>query len=329
MATVSASNIEINVVSLADVELSKLEDLFDEQCEEWLSLLRWDYSGPSHLIRDVARQRELTGFAATVGRDVIGLAFYVVEGSRCSIGDIYVSSEWRGTGVDRRLALAVLEYIETVPGVRRIESQCLSIGTNGAAELFTQRGFERFHRLYMSIDLNSPPSPKQRSDSIDSLKMKPRDVSIKPWSDADFSRAAQAIHASYVGEPDGLINGQYRTEQGCAELMSILTDTLWCGKFLPEKSLVVVGRSGNLAGVLIASRIAHHAAHIGQISIVPAFQGLGLGRRLIDRTVAGFRQSGFDCVSLAVTKENSRALRLYESCGFQVAHSFPVFFHEW
>ena len=330
MATAPVSNIEFSVVPLTEVELPRLEDLFDRQCEEWLSLLRWDYTGPSRLIRDVARQRELTGFAATAGREVIGMAFYIVEGSRCSIGDIYVAREWRGAGVDRRLASAVLDCIETVPLVRRIESQCLSIGNNGAAELLGQRGFERLHRLYLTIDLNSPIRPKRRMESAGMRSKNAPDVSIKPWSDADFNRAAQVIHASYIGQHDSRINGQYRTEQGCAELMSILTDTLWCGKFLPDKSRIVADQAtGNLVGVLIASRIAHRAGHIGQISIAPAFQGCGLGRRLIDTTIAAFRESGFDSVSLAVTKENTRALNLYESRGFQVVHSFPVFFLGW
>ena len=330
MATAPVSNIDVNVVPLADVKLARLEDLFDRQCDEWFSLLRWDYTGPSRLIRNVAREGELTGFAASVNGDVIGFAFYVIEGSRCSVGDIYVAEAWRGRGVDRRLTLSILEHIEKVPRVRRVESQCLSIGNDGIDELFVSRGFERFNRQYLMINLDSPSQSSRRPQPVSGKARSLPDVVIRPWSDSDFSRAAQVIHASYVGQHDSKINAQYRTEPGCVELMSILTDTLWCGKFLPEKSKTVIDRSsGNLIGVLIASKIANRAGHIGQISIAPAFQGCGLGRRLIEATLANFRESGFETTSLAVTKENFRALHLYQSCGFRLVHSFPVFFHGW
>src|SRR5207244_2462799 len=108
----------------------------------WLDLLKWDYKGASMLIRDVARQRQLSGLVAVSGNATVGFAYYLVEGSRCSIGDIYVSSSWRGMGIDRDMAEAVLDKLDRAGRVRRIESQCVGVGNHEADALFQTRGFE-------------------------------------------------------------------------------------------------------------------------------------------------------------------------------------------
>src|ERR1051325_8927486 len=126
MATARLITHDIHVIPLADADLEGLERLFDEQCDEWLGLLGWDYSGPSRLIRDVVRDRDLAGFVAVCGNTTIGFAFYVIESNRCSVGDIYVAKSWRGLGADRQLAEALLQKVDAAPRLRRVESQSVS-----------------------------------------------------------------------------------------------------------------------------------------------------------------------------------------------------------
>ncbi len=83
-----------------------------------------------------------------------------------------------------------------------------------------------------------------------------------------------------------------------------------------------------MVGVLIASRVAPRAGHIGQISVHPAYQDQGLGRRMLNNALEEFDRYGFGSVSLAVTVTNEPALHLYESCGFRTIHTFPVFCRE-
>jgi ribosomal protein S18 acetylase RimI-like enzyme len=315
------------MITLAEAEMRGLELLFDEQCAEWLALLRWDYAGPSRLIRQVARQRELLGFAAISGSTAVGFAYYVIEGERASIGDVYVSHTWRGAGVDRQLVAAILDEIEREPQVRRVESQCVSIANDAATSLLEARGFEHFERYYMMADLaRSAPPPTE--SPLPASGAGP-DVNIRAWKDQDFATAARVIHRSYRGQYDSRINSQYTSEDGCAELLTILTDHIWCGNFLPHVSRVAVRHSGHTpVGVLIGSRLAPRAGHIGQISVHPAYQGRGLGRRLIESAFVEFERYGFSTVSLAVTAANLPALSLYQSCGFRRIHAFPVFYRE-
>jgi ribosomal protein S18 acetylase RimI-like enzyme len=155
------------------------------------------------------------------------------------------------------------------------------------------------------------------------------DFSIRAWEETDFTQSARVIHRSYRGQHDSRINSQYASEDGCAELLMILTDQIWCGDFLPQVSRVAVrAATRKQVGVLIASRIAAGIGHIGQISVHPTYQGSGLGRRMIYGALSEFYGLGFNSVSLAVTSANAAALHLYESCGFRRVHAFPVFYKE-
>jgi ribosomal protein S18 acetylase RimI-like enzyme len=324
MATVALTNPELRIIPLAEAEFPAVEALFNEQCAEWLELFRWDYTGPSRLILDVIRQGELTGFVAMQGGEPVGFTFYVIEDNRCSIGDIYVLKPWRGMGADKHLAQAILNKLDRTARLRRIESQCVGVGNAAVTELFLARGFERLDRHYMMAELTQT-GESNSFRATGSLA----DLSIRGWREDDFASAAKIIHRSYRGEHDSRINSQYQTEEGCAELLTILTEHVWCGQFLPEASRVAVDRAtGNRVGVLIASEIAEGAGHIGQISILRAYQGRGLGRKMINMAMSELERRSYEIISLAVTDANTSAYHLYDSCGFRTVHKFPVFYRE-
>jgi ribosomal protein S18 acetylase RimI-like enzyme len=326
---------DIRILPLAEFDQSSVDIIFEEQCAEWLSRLRWDYGEPSRLLRSVLRRGELTGLVAVTGaadRPVkraaggmaAGFSFYVIDGTRASIGDIYVSEPYRGSGIDNQLAVTVLEKLRTQPRLRRIESQSVSFNNMGADQVFLSQGFQRFHRRFMLAHLSSFDG---LPESAGAAAGGPGTIRIRPWREDDYGGAVRTIFRSYRGEDDSRINSQYGSEEGCAELLSILTDTVWCGRFLPEASRVAAcSVTGNQVGVLIASQMSPATGHLGQISVLPAYQGKGIGRGLIRSAKSELCKRGFDCVSLAVTATNSRAVSLYESCGFSTIHSFPVYF---
>jgi ribosomal protein S18 acetylase RimI-like enzyme len=338
---------DLRIIPLRELGQTAADRIFEEQCEEWLSRLRWDYAEPSRLLRGVLRKGELNGLVAVMnapttdaavtdtastgfkGAEAIpaGFSFYVVEGTRASIGDIYISDRYRGSGIDKELILAVLTKLAALPRLRRIESQSVSFHNQGADEVFAARGFERFERRFMMALLSSADVPDAFTGRAGQLATGPGTIRIRPWREDDYGAAVRTIFRSYRGEDDSRINSQYGSEEGCAELLSILTDTVWCGQFLPEASRVAAcSVTGNQVGVLISSRLSSDTGHLGQISVLPAYQGRGVGRRLIQSAKLELCKRGFDCVSLAVTATNSRAVSLYESCGFSTIHSFPVYY---
>lgn len=57
-------------------------------------------------------------------------------------------------------------------------------------------------------------------------------------------------------------------------------------------------------------------AHVLNISVAPAYQGRGLGRRLLQHLLEAARGHGADTVFLEVRPSNRAAMRLYETAGF-------------
>jgi ribosomal protein S18 acetylase RimI-like enzyme len=58
--------------------------------------------------------------------------------------------------------------------------------------------------------------------------------------------------------------------------------------------------------------------HITSLHVLPHLRGKGLGRMLLERVFAEFRQRGFDEVTLWVLEENRRARAFYEKHGFHL-----------
>ena len=59
-------------------------------------------------------------------------------------------------------------------------------------------------------------------------------------------------------------------------------------------------------------------AHRGTLGmgVLPQWRGRGVGRRLLEATLAQARRSGFKRIELDVHADNSRAIALYEKAGF-------------
>lgn len=59
-------------------------------------------------------------------------------------------------------------------------------------------------------------------------------------------------------------------------------------------------------------------AHRGTLGmgLLPEWRGRGVGRRLLEATLAQARRSGFKRIELDVYADNSRAIALYEKAGF-------------
>ena len=55
------------------------------------------------------------------------------------------------------------------------------------------------------------------------------------------------------------------------------------------------------------------------MGVIPSYRGLGLGRALVRRALAGFCQAGLHRAYLEVTAENAAAVQLYRNVGFRRA----------
>ncbi|HXE91383.1 MAG TPA: N-acetyltransferase [Terriglobales bacterium] len=321
MATAALKSVEI--LDLRHFGSQELRPLLEEEIELWDRMLGWDYSGSAEMVLRYMDARILPGYVAVEGRQVLGYSFFVYEGSKGIIGDLFVSAGGKAQRhgndpLEHRLLTHVIETLEQSPGVHRIESQLLPHKTGRVARPFLETGFRRYPRLFMvwPLELRTP------ADS-------PAEIEVRPWREEDFQSAAAVITAAYRGHVDAEINDQYRTVAGSLRFLNNIVRFPGCGTFDGEASFVAVHRPTQLmAGLILCSKVRHDVGHITQVCVAPEFRGQKLGERLIAACHDSLLRRKFTSLSLTVTEANANAVELYKRLGFAVTHVFDAFVWE-
>jgi ribosomal protein S18 acetylase RimI-like enzyme len=312
-------DVALTAVPIGKVPRSGLRRLLARENAEWLERLGWDFSEVAALIVEAVSHGVLRGVALLDSDEPVALAVYTVESRRCLIGEIFCDPRYRGVETGRALVSALFQHMPRAHARKRIETQSIVFDSRGVDEAFAEAGFATVRRCYMEAAADAAPG-------AGTLRSSGR-ISVRSWVDFDYGRVAEIIFLAYKGTTDVVVNSGYRTREGCVDLLDALTDSVWCGKFDPTITQVALDAStGKACGVAIASRISASVAHMGQVSVLPGYQGRGVGRALVEGVLAEARAAGLRRVTLAVTLANENAVRLYHSCGFRSTLEFPVFF---
>ena len=79
---------------------------------------------------------------------------------------------------------------------------------------------------------------------------------------------------------------------------------------------------GELTGTITLRRDTHvksaHKAYVYAMYVLPQYRRQGVGRALMEAVIAGARELGLTWINLTVNHANKEAVRLYESCGFEM-----------
>ena len=139
-----------------------------------------------------------------------------------------------------------------------------------------------------------------------------------PWNEPLGDVHARTKFRAFRDELDAIVFPCLGSLEGCRRLMREIR-----GKpgFLPAATwLIACGTSpeslqwcGTIQGVVERGG----TGMIQNVGVVPGHRGLGLGRCLVERALAGFRMHGLGRTSLEVTVDNARAVRLYQRLGFR------------
>jgi len=104
----------------------------------------------------------LPGYAAIDRGRIFGYAFFVYEGSKGVIGDLFVANGDRLPDpheVESRLLMHVIETLQQSPGIHRVEAQLLAHEAGLVARPFVDQGFQRHARLFMVLPLVKASKP--------------------------------------------------------------------------------------------------------------------------------------------------------------------------
>lgn len=312
----------MEILDLRHFSSADLRPLLDQEIKVWANLLCWDYSGSAEMILRYMDAKFLPGYAAVSRGKVFGYAFFVYEGNKGVIGDLFVREGDNGVNrqeVENRLLTHVIETLQQSPGIHRVEAQLLAHEAGSAAAPFVSQGFGRHARLFMVLPLTDIQPDRNLSP----------DFEVRRWTEHDYQPSATVITAAYRNHVDSEINDQYRTLSGSLRFLNNIVRFPGCGTFDPESSFVALERgSHTLAGVILCSRVRHDAGHVTQVCVLPEYRQHGLGKLLMAATIHNLRNRKFSLLSLTVTEANNRAVELYRRLGFETRRVFDAFVWE-
>ncbi len=306
-----------SIVDLSLVPAHNLEMLLNDEISTWQQRFRWDFRPSADLLRRFAQSKSLAGFALQLGSELIGYTYYVFEEHKALIGDLYLRQDQATSHHETLLLTAVIHYLTLAAGIRRIESQLMTLPASSGSFLPFDRFVSRYDRLFMEVG---------RSDIVHlptaSTEFR---VTFKPWGEKYQEEIARLVSAAYRGHIDSEINDQYRTIPGARQFLSNIIKFPGCGRFSAPASVVAIDqRTGHVCGVCLGSIIGTQSGHITQLCVLPAIRGARLGYELLRQTMTRFTELGCTTISLTVTRSNVDAIRLYESVGFTSQSTFPA-----
>jgi len=313
----------LEILDLRHFSSADLRPLLDDEIALWARLLSWDYTGSAEMVLRYVDAKILPGYAAVDRGRVFGYSFFVYEGGKGVIGDLFVADEGRLPdyhAVEARLLTHVIETLQQSPGIHRVEAQLLAHDTGVVSQPFVGQGFQRYARLFMVLPLAPSPDPPPTL---------PPEIELRRWSEHEYQSAAALITTAYRGHVDSQINDQYRSLSGSLRFLNNIVRFPGCGTFDPESSFAAVHKpSRALVGLILCSRVRDDVGHVTQVCVLPEFRVHRLGESLVAMSVAELRRRNFSLLTLTVTEANERAVALYRRMGFDINRVFDAFVWE-
>jgi len=314
----------VEILDLRHFSSGDLRPLLDEEVETWERLLAWDYRSSAEMVLRYLDAKILPGYAAVERGSIVGYSFFVYEGSKGVVGDLFVSPRRSDArAIELQMEEHIIETLQESPGIHRAEAQLLTHQTGELAAPFVSAGFQRYRRLFLGLPLKG-----SEASVIEPMRLPP-EIQVRSWTEQDYQAAAGVITAAYRNHIDSEINDQYRTNAGSMRFLNNIVRFPGCGVFDPDASFVALHKSsGALVGLILCSRVREDVGHITQVCLVPEHRKLGIGEHLIACSHKSLRNRNFALLSLTVTEANHGAVALYRHLGFQERRVFDAFVWE-
>jgi ribosomal protein S18 acetylase RimI-like enzyme len=139
------------------------------------------------------------------------------------------------------------------------------------------------------------------------------------WQPGDEDRHAFVKFQSFRDSIDSEVFESLSDYHGCLRLMREIVRQ---PGFLPETTwlISVPGESGRPpldCGTIQGVMLSEQVGGIQNVGVAPDHRGQGLGRALVLKSLAGFRDQGARRIYLEVTSPNVAAVELYRQLGFR------------
>ena len=318
------------IIDIRRFEAKDFANLLEAESRAWHDILRWDFGASARVINSCLRDKRLSGYALAGDGGICGYCFFFYDGEKGIIGDLFVLPEVAGRGLEIELLTHAVETLQATPGLQRIEAQLPHYERQELEPCFASRRFHSFLRRFMSLPLKTGrwTGAAAGSPAAAPAPWVREGIELIHWERRFNEEAAEMLYRSYRKHVDALINDQYASVPGATRLIENIFQNQGCGEFLTRASRMAVHRpTQQLAGILTVTAVRARTAHIPQVGVGPAFQGMGVGTALMQEAFQELAGEGFEQVTLTVTDSNAGAVRLYERLGFETFKTFGAFIY--
>jgi ribosomal protein S18 acetylase RimI-like enzyme len=171
----------------------------------------------------------------------------------------------------------------------------------GFRDLATLRYLERTGR--------HPPMPP--ANPLDSIGRRSQWITYGPQCHDDFTNL---IAATYEGSLD--CPGLY----GLRDIEDVVAGHKSAGRFDPRLWLLLKSDRADVGCILFGVNPVRDALELVYMGVHPGSRGRGLGRYMLNHSLALPQAQGFAAVTVAVDADNTPAAALYEGSGFVQTH---------
>lgn len=308
---------ESMVADLSELRGNDLAPVLEAQAAHWRTHFAWDCAPAMAAVRRMLDRRLLCGRALLVSGVARGYSYFVAEGRKAVIGDLFVQDPDKNGRLERRLLESTLNAACLQQGVERVEGQLLCLDRLPALRPALGgivRGFPR--ALMLKRGLGRPLAGRPANSSLH----------FCPWSEGLLGDASELIALAYRGHVDSRINDLYGSASGARRLLVQTTRYAVSARFFAPAAIVARAPEATaLHGLCLGSLVGNAVGHVTQLCVAPHARGRGLGSELLRRSLDAFARAGCKAASLTVTESNAVAVRLYKRNGFRSIASFPAF----
>ncbi|MFC1959866.1 GNAT family N-acetyltransferase [Chloroflexota bacterium] len=168
------------------------------------------------------------------------------------------------------------------------------------------QGVTIFERHMMTCDLLGWSAPADAANGA---------YQVVGWTDEHQAGVEALAPLAQKGNIDEIVVPDAQADRMVTSIRKIRAGTYPnVGPFIAAASLVVLDAGGNVAGYLAAVDMGM-LPFISEVAVHPDHRRRGLGRLLVEHSMAALREQRFPLVGLVVTGGNP-ALKLYEKLGF-------------
>ncbi|MGH9403447.1 MAG: GNAT family N-acetyltransferase [Terriglobia bacterium] len=309
----------VEIIDIRHFEAEDFAPLLEAESDAWFKTLRWDYTPSVRLIRACLTDKRLSGYALVRGGKIQGYSFFLYEGEKGLIGDLFV--EPNAETLENAVVLLehVIETLKATPGVRRVEAQLPHFGLDQLDACFRGHQFESYLRRFMRRGVEA----RQMAGAPDGWG---REFGLELWQRKHNDDAARLLCRTYRSHVDAAINDQYASVGGTSHLIENIVHLRGCGENLPQASFAAIHRpSRKLAGIIALTAVRPATAHVPQVAVDTEFQNRRVGAALMEASFREAGKLGFQEITLTVTDANRDAVRFYDRLGFETFQTFGAY----